>query len=135
MEKIALYRKYRPVDFNGIYGQKSVVQALINSIQYDRVNHAYIFAGNKGSGKTSLAKIFSKAINCLQPIKGNPCNNCESCNSVNDNVCMDIIELDAASNSGINEIKNIIESIVFMPTQMKYRVYIIDEAHMLTTNS
>lgn len=135
MEKIALYRKYRPIDFNAIYGQRSVVQTLKNSIQYNRVNHAYIFSGNKGSGKTSLAKIFSKAINCLQPIQGNPCNVCENCNAVNNNLCMDIIELDAASNSGINEIKNIIESIVFMPTQLKYRVYIIDEAHMLTTNS
>lgn len=135
MEKIALYRKYRPVDFKAIYGQKSVVQTLLNSIQYNRVNHAYIFSGNKGSGKTSLAKIFSKAINCLQPIEGNPCNTCENCIAVNNNLCMDIIELDAASNSGINEIKNIIESVVFMPTQLKYRVYIIDEAHMLTTNS
>lgn len=135
MEHIALYRKYRPKDFSSIYGQKIITQTLTNAINTKCINHAYIFAGNKGCGKTSLAKIFAKAINCTNCQDGNPCNECAKCLAINNNSCSDILELDAASNSGINEIRAIIESIGYLPNQLKYKVYIIDEAHMLTNNS
>ncbi len=136
MEKIALYRKYRPSNFSSVYGQDVVVQTLKSAIKNNSINHAYIFAGPRGSGKTSIAKIFSRAINCLHPLDNlDSCGKCEAClNSMNDN-CLDIVELDAASNNGINEIRNVINSVSFIPSCLKYKVYIIDEAHMLTTNS
>ncbi|MGL4950379.1 MAG: DNA polymerase III subunit gamma/tau [Mycoplasma sp.] len=135
MEKTALYRKYRPKNFDEIIGQEIIVKTLTNAIKINHLNHAYIFAGNKGSGKTSIAKIFAKAINCVSNSNGNPCGNCENCLSIANNNCTDIIELDAASNSGVNEIRSLIDSINYLPNQLKYKIYIIDEAHMLTTNS
>ncbi|MGL4948565.1 MAG: DNA polymerase III subunit gamma/tau [Mycoplasma sp.] len=135
MEKLALYRKYRPRNFEQIFGQQIVVKTLTNAIITNNLNHAYIFAGNKGSGKTSIAKIFAKAINCLSNQDGSPCGQCVNCLAIQENNCTDILELDAASNSGVAEIRNIIDSINYLPTQLKYKVYIIDEAHMLTTNS
>ncbi|MGL4951635.1 MAG: DNA polymerase III subunit gamma/tau [Mycoplasma sp.] len=135
MNKIALYRKYRPKNFSEIFGQEIVVKTLTNAIKLNQLNHAYIFAGNKGSGKTSIAKIFAKAINCTNPSNGESCNHCENCQSIILNNCTDIIELDAASNSGVAEMRNLIDSINYLPNQLKNKIYIIDEAHMLTTNS
>lgn len=135
MEKIALYRKYRPKTFDEIYDQSAITKTLISAIDSNCLTHSYIFAGNKGSGKTSIAKIFSKAINCLNPINANPCNQCENCKAIDSNSSTDFFELDAASNSGVAEIRSLIDSISYYPSQLKYKVYIIDEAHMLTNNS
>ena len=135
MEKKVLYRKYRPQDFNTVVGQKHIIKTLINEINTSTTVHAYIFSGPKGSGKTSIAKIFSKAINCLNLKDSNPCNECKNCLEINNNSSIDFIELDGASNSGVNEIRSLIDSIEYAPSQLKYKVYIIDEAHMLTNNS
>lgn len=136
MAKLALYRKYRPNNFDEIYGQNVIVKTLINAIKFNEISHSYIFAGNKGSGKTTIAKIFSKAINCLNPIDGyNPCNECENCRLINTNATTDFVELDAASNSGVAEVRSIIDAVKYHPTQLKYKIYIIDEAHMLTNSS
>lgn len=136
MAKIALYRKYRPSNFKQIYGQSNIVLTLLNVIHSGDISHAYIFSGPKGSGKTSIAKIFSRAINCESTNMDDvPCNGCNSCLSVLNNNTTDIVELDAASNSGVSEIRNLIEATVYSPTQLKYKVYIIDEAHMLTISS
>lgn len=135
MENKVLYRKYRPQDFNTVVGQKHIIKTLMNEIKTKTTVHAYIFYGPKGSGKTSIAKIFSKAINCLEPLNENPCNKCSNCLSINQNNSMDFIELDGASNSGVSEIRNLIDSIEYAPSQLKTKIYIIDEAHMLTNSS
>ena len=135
MEYISLYRKYRPTNFNTVVGQKPIIRTLLNSIQQGKIAHAYIFYGSKGIGKTSIAKIFAKAVNCLNPVNGDACNECENCKLIFDNKTSDIIELDAASNNGVDEVRNIIDSVGFLPTALKYKVYIIDEAHMLTTSA
>lgn len=135
MSKLALYRKYRPNDFNNVYGQSVIIKTLINSILLNKITHSYIFSGPKGSGKTSIAKIFSKAINCLNNTNGNPCDQCTNCVAIKNMDTVDILELDAASNSGVAEIRSIIDSVSYQPSMLKYKVYIIDEAHMLTTNS
>ena len=135
MENKVLYRKYRPQDFNTVVGQKHIIKTLMNEIKTKTTVHAYIFSGPKGSGKTSIAKIFSKAINCLEPLNENPCNKCSNCLSINQNNSMDFIELDGASNSGVSEIRNLIDSIEYAPSQLKTKIYIIDEAHMLTNSS
>lgn len=126
----ALYRKYRPVDFDSVVGQDSVVKVLKNSIKNNNISHAYMFFGPRGIGKTTLSKIFARAVNCLEPIDGNPCGKCENCIRSVDSV--DIIEMDAASNNGVDEIRNIIDKISLVPTELKYKVYIIDEVHMLS---
>ena len=135
MSHIALYRKYRPNSFAQVIGQSFVVQTLKTSIQKQNTTHAYIFAGSRGTGKTSIAKIFAKAINCLNPIDGDCCNECANCLIANSNNSIDIIELDAASNNGVNEIRNVIDTVSYLPSQFKYKVYIIDEAHMLSTSA
>lgn len=133
MDYKVLYRKYRPDDFSSIIGQDYMVSILKNSIEKDKISHAYIFSGPRGTGKTSTAKVFAKAINCLNISENGPCNECESCK--NFNVNSDIIEIDAASNNGIDEIREIINNIKLAPAYAKYKVYIIDEVHMLSTSA
>lgn len=128
-----LYRKYRPIDFENIIGQDYIIKTLKNSIINKNISHAYIFSGPRGTGKTSTAKVFSKAINCLEPADGSPCGKCEFCLNFQDNP--DVIEIDAASNNGVDEIRNLIDNIKLTPTNGKYKVYIIDEVHMLTTSA
>lgn len=135
MSKIALYRKYRPSKFNEVVGQNAIVKTLASSIVNNSRTHAYIFAGNKGSGKTTVAKIFSKAINCLNSNNGEACNECSNCKAIDEASTTDFVELDAASNNGVEEIRNIINLTNYLPNKLKYKVYIIDEAHMLTTNA
>lgn len=129
----ALYRKYRPKNFNEVIGQKIVVKTLVNAIQNNKISHAYIFAGPRGTGKTSIAKIFAKTINCKN-IKNNiPCEECSNCINYNNKKEIDIIEIDAASNNGVDEIRNLKNSVNLVPNNSKYKVYIIDEVHMLST--
>ncbi|WP_125605713.1 DNA polymerase III subunit gamma/tau [Lapidilactobacillus bayanensis] len=131
----ALYRVWRPLNFQQVVGQKIVTQTLKNSITTDQISHAYLFAGPRGTGKTSCAKIFAKAINCLDSQDGEPCNHCENCVAINEGRLTDIIEIDAASNNGVDEIRDIRDKVKYPPTQAKYKVYIIDEVHMLSTGA
>ncbi|MFD1411827.1 DNA polymerase III subunit gamma/tau [Lapidilactobacillus gannanensis] len=131
----ALYRVWRPQTFGEVVGQKIVTQTLKNSILTDQISHAYLFAGPRGTGKTSCAKIFAKAINCLTPVDGEPCNHCDICRAVNENRLTDVIEIDAASNNGVDEIRDIRDKVKYPPTEAKYKVYIIDEVHMLSTGA
>lgn len=133
MDYQVLYRKYRPHDFDSLVGQEYTKKLLKNSVINNKFAHAYIFTGPRGTGKTSSAKIFAKAINCLHPIDGNPCNKCQNC--VNFESSPDIIELDAASNNGIDDIREIINNVRLAPSSMKIKVYIIDEFHMLSTSA
>lgn len=128
-----LYRKYRPDNFDSLVGQKHVVDILKNSIIENRIAHAYLFSGPRGTGKTSTARIFAKAINCLNNSNGQACMNCEVCTNFNNNP--DIIEIDAASNNGVDEIRELINNVKIMPTSLKYKVYIIDEVHMLSQSA
>lgn len=132
MSYLALYRKYRPQTFDEVVGQDSITRILKNQIKYNRIGHAYLFSGIRGTGKTSLAKIFAKAINCPNGIDGNPCNQCDVCLKIDRPGVMDIIEIDGASNRGVDEIREIRERIKYPPTIGRYKVYIIDEVHMLT---
>jgi len=133
MKYKVLYRKYRPTNFENIVGQDYIIKTLKNSIINDNISHAYIFSGPRGTGKTSTAKVFSKAINCINKNNGSPCEKCEFCTNFTENP--DIIEIDAASNNGVDEIRNLIDNIKLTPTNGKYKVYIIDEVHMLTTSA
>lgn len=126
------YRKYRPKSFQEVVGQDLVIKILKNIIKSGRIPHGYLFAGERGTGKTTVARIFAKALNCLQPKEGEPCLNCNSCKLFEENKMLDLVELDAASNRGIDEIRNLKDHIGFQPIQGKYKVFIIDEAHMLT---
>ena len=135
MQHLALYRKYRPKTFDEVIGQEHIVKTLVNQIQNNTISHAYLFCGPRGNGKTSCAKIFARAINCLNPKNGSPCNECENCKSSNDAGNLDIVEIDAASNNRVEEIRDIREKINFVPTNGKYKVYIIDEVHMLTDSA
>ncbi len=128
----ALYRKYRPKNFNDVVGQKYVVETLKNEIIHNKVNHAYMFFGPRGIGKTTIAKIFARAVNCEQSVDGNPCEKCEKCLVSKEKECIDIIEIDAASNNGVDEIREIRNKVNLVPAELKYKVYIIDEVHMLT---
>ncbi len=131
----ALYRKWRPLVFEDVVGQKHVSETLKNSIASGRIAHAYLFCGTRGTGKTSSAKIFSRAVNCKNSKDGNPCNECEICRGIMDGSILDVYEMDAASNSGIDNIREIRDEVIYSPIDSKYKVYIIDEAHMLTTES
>ncbi len=133
MKYKVLYRKYRPDDFENIIGQDYIIKTLKNSIIHNNISHAYIFSGPRGTGKTTTAKVFSKAINCLEPVDGSPCGKCDFCTNFHDNP--DIIEIDAASNNGVDEIRGLIENVKLTPTNGKYKVYIIDEVHMLSTSA
>ena len=128
----ALYRKYRPKTFDEVYGQSNIVNILKNQIANNKISHAYLFSGTRGTGKTSCAKIFSRAVNCLNPKDGNPCNECANCKAILDESTMDVIEMDAASNRRIDDIRQLRDTVIYPPTDLKYKVYIIDEAHMIT---
>ena len=133
MGHIVLYRKYRPNTFEKIVGQEHVTKILRNQIKNDKLGHAYIFSGTRGTGKTSAAKVFARAVNCLHPIDGEPCNECENCKAILNGETSDIVEMDAASNNGVDSIREIRQEVVYASTLLKYRVYIIDEVHMLST--
>lgn len=135
MSYIALYRKYRPSTFDSIVGQENVTKILKNQIKSNKISHAYIFSGTRGTGKTSAAKVFSRAINCLNPKDGEPCNECEVCKNILEGNTTDVIEMDAASNNSVENIRQIRQEVVYTTIDVKYRVYIIDEAHMLTTSA
>ncbi len=132
MAYLALARKYRPQNFDEIVGQGFVVETLRNAIELGRISHAYLFTGPRGVGKTSTARIFAKAVNCLSPRGVNPCNGCEICEEITDGTSMDVIEIDGASNRGIDEIRQLRETVRFIPAKCNYKIYIIDEVHMLT---
>ena len=119
MEYLALYRKYRPSGFEGVIGQEHIINTLTNQITNSRLGHAYLFTGTRGTGKTSVAKIFAKAINCLSPLNGSPCGKCECCKALNDPSNIDVIEIDAASNNGVNEIRELRENVQFPPVNCK----------------
>ena len=131
----ALYRKFRPITFSELVGQEHITRTLRNQIMADRVGHAYLFNGGRGTGKTSSAKILARAINCLNPKDGEPCNECEICKGALNGSLTDIVEMDAASNNSVEDIRSIREEVNFLPTKAKYRVYIIDEVHMLSTGA
>ncbi len=135
MEYTALYRKFRPMTFKEIVGQEHITTTLKNQIIADRVGHAYLFTGCRGCGKTSSAKVLSRAVNCLNPKDGEPCNECEICKSALEGSLTDIVEMDAASNNSVDDIRAIRDEVNFLPTLAKYRVYIIDEVHMLSTGA
>ena len=128
----ALYRKWRPQTFSDVYGQPHVTKTLRSQLESGRISHAYLFTGSRGTGKTTCAKILSKAVNCLSPVDGNPCNECEICRGIDNGSILDVIEIDAASNNGVDNIRDLREEANFTPANAKYRVYIIDEVHMLS---
>ena len=128
----ALYRKYRPRSFSQVVGQAHITETLKNELKSGRISHAYLFTGSRGTGKTTCAKILAKAVNCLHPVDGDPCNQCELCTGIDDGSVLDILEIDAASNNGVENIRELRENAVFTPAKGKYRVYIIDEVHMLS---
>ena len=132
MSYTALYRKWRPASFDQVKGQDAIVQTLKNQIISGRVGHAYLFCGTRGTGKTSVAKIFAKAVNCEHPVDGNPCNECPACRAITQGASMNVMEIDAASNNGVENIRDIREQVQYPPAEGKYRVYIIDEVHMLS---
>lgn len=132
MAYTALYRKFRPDNFEDVKGQSHIVTTLQNQIKAERMGHAYLFCGTRGTGKTSIAKIFARAVNCEHPVNGSPCNECEVCRSINAGTSMNVIEIDAASNNGVDNIREIVEEVQYSPAEGKYKVYIIDEVHMLS---
>ena len=131
----ALYRKYRPQTFDDVSGQMAITQTLKTQLQTGRMSHAYLFTGSRGTGKTSCAKILAKAVNCLHPDNGNPCNTCEACRAIDDGSCMDVLEIDAASNNGVDNVRMLRDDAIYTPSQVKMRVYIIDEVHMLSISA
>ncbi len=132
MGKLVLYRKYRPKSFSDVIGQDHVVRTLKNAIKSDNVSHAYLFTGPRGTGKTTMARLLAKAVNCLDDSDPEPCNTCSACKTIGDGKAVDLIEIDAASHRGIDEIRELREGIKFSPNELKYKVYIIDESHQLT---
>ncbi len=132
MSYLALYRRYRPDTFDKLIGQEHIVKTLVNQIENDRLGHAYLFTGTRGTGKTSAAKIFAKAVNCEHPVNGSPCGKCAACLALSDPSNIDVMEIDAASNNGVNEIRELREKVQYPPVAVKYKVYIVDEVHMLT---
>ena len=135
MSYTALYRKFRPQTFTDVKGQDPIVTTLKNQIKADRIGHAYLFCGTRGTGKTSVAKIFARAVNCEHPVDGSPCMECEVCKSIADGSALNVIEIDAASNNGVDNIREIREEVTYSPTVGRYKVYIIDEVHMLSTGA
>ncbi|MCL2571199.1 MAG: DNA polymerase III subunit gamma/tau [Defluviitaleaceae bacterium] len=131
----ALYRKKRPKTFADLVGQPHVVRALSNQLETGQLSHSYLFCGTRGTGKTSAARIFARAVNCLAPLEGNPCNACENCQNILSDRSLDVIEIDAASNNSVDNIRDLREEVRYTPTQCKYKVYIIDEVHMLSTSA
>ncbi len=131
----ALYRKYRPQTFSDVVGQEHITETLKNELSAGRTVHAYLFTGSRGTGKTSCAKILAKAVNCLNPAVGDPCLECESCLSIAGGENTDIVEIDAASNNSVDSIRELRERVAFAPSASKYRVYIIDEVHMLSDSA
>ena len=131
----ALYRKFRPLNFSEMVGQEHITRTLRNQVIEQRVGHAYLFNGGRGTGKTSAAKILARAVNCLNPKDGEPCNECEICKAILSGSLTDVVEMDAASNNSVEDIRAIRDEVNFLPTRAKYRVYIIDEVHMLSTGA
>ena len=131
----ALYRKYRPQTFDEVVGQGSITKILKAQLQTGRLSHAYLFTGSRGTGKTSCAKILAKAVNCLNPHDGNPCNVCAACRSIDAGSCMDVLEIDAASNNGVDHVRELRDDAIYTPSQVRRRVYIIDEVHMLSLSA
>ena len=131
----ALYRKYRPQTFDDVSGQMAVTQTLKTQLVSGKMSHAYLFTGSRGTGKTSCAKILAKAVNCLNPDNGNPCNVCQACRSIDSGSCMDVLEIDAASNNGVDNVRDLRDDAIYSPSQVKMRVYIIDEVHMLSISA
>ena len=131
----ALYRKYRPQTFDDVLGQMAVTQTMKTQLASGRMGHAYLFTGSRGTGKTTCARILAKAVNCLHPQNGNPCNVCEACRSIDEGSCMDVLEIDAASNNGVDNVRDLRDDAVYTPSQVKMRVYIIDEVHMLSISA
>ena len=132
MSYMALYRKFRPSAFDEVKGQDHIVTTLKNQLEAGRIGHAYLFCGTRGTGKTSVAKLLAKAVNCEHPEDGNPCGVCESCREIQEGSSMNVMEIDAASNNGVDNIRDIKEQVQYSPASGKYKVFIIDEVHMLS---
>ena len=132
---VSLYRKFRPTSFDEVKGQDHIVQTLKNQIAANRIGHAYLFCGTRGTGKTSVAKILAKAVNCESPVNGSPCGKCKTCQEIQNGTSLNIIEIDAASNNGVDSVRTIKEEVLYRPTSGKYKVYIIDEVHMLSNGA
>ena len=131
----ALYRKWRPQTFDDVIGQKHITETLKNQVRSSRLSHAYLFIGTRGTGKTTCARILARAVNCEHPLDGNPCGKCAACRGIADGSILDVVELDAASNNGVDNVRALREEAVFSPAAVKKRVYIIDEVHMLSASA